>query len=233
MKCRLCGGEMVESKKSWSCENRNCGLVVWKEIGRRAITRKVAEELMRLGRTGVMEFKTKEGKPFAAALVVKNGKVEYEFPKNAKKNDDCTVDVRVEAGSSGRCYLSIRGAVVKQAEVNFGLVSATEAECLALITAAKYVAHYNGSAGKCLIKVSLNNLNLSRYILKERSPRDRWMKELVNLTRKALDQAGKWEVEYRPERRPRLKGGPVADTFPFGVFPWLEAKVRKENGRLL
>jgi hypothetical protein len=24
----------------------------------------------------------------------------------------------------------------------------------------------------------------------------------------------------------------VADTFPFGVFPWLDAKARKENGRL-
>ncbi|MGB9847420.1 MAG: hypothetical protein ACPLRH_07930, partial [Desulfotomaculales bacterium] len=32
--------------------------------------------------------------------------------------------------------------------------------------------------------------------------------------------------------RPRLKGGPVADTFPYGVFPWLEVRVRKENGRL-
>ena len=231
MKCRHCGGKLIENKKSWRCSN--CGLVVWKEIGRRAITEQVVEGLMKNSRTEVMEFKTKEGRPFHAALVVKNGKVEYEYAKKNNNNRNTVAEVRVEAGSSGRCYLSIRGAIGKQAEVNFGLVSATEAECLALITAAKYIAHHTGGAGKCLIKVSLNNLNLSRYILKERSPRDRRMKELVDLTRKTLDQSGKWEVEYRPERRPRLKGGPVADTFPFGVFPWLEAKVRKENGRLV
>lgn len=226
MRCRHCGGEMIESKKSWSC--KNCGLVVWKEIGRRAITRQVVEELMRNGRTKVMEFKTKEGKPFAAALVVKNGKVEYEY---VKKNDDRTVEVRVEAGSSGRCYLSIRGVVAKQAEVNFGLVSATEAECLALITAARYVAHCN--TNPCRIKVSLNNLNLARYLLRERTPRDRKMRLLVEEARKALDRAGRWEAELRQEKRPRLKGGPLAETFPAGIFPWLEMKIDRENGRLV
>lgn len=229
MKCS-CGKELAENEKSWKCGS--CGLVIWKEIGRRRITGQTAEKLVKEGQTEVMEFKARDGRAFNAALVLKNGKVEYEFTKGEKGEKSGKVEVRVEAGSSGRCYLSISGPVSKQAEINFGLVSATEAECLALITAAKYVAHHAG-AGKSLIKVSLNNLNLSRYILKERVPRDRKMKELVACARKELDRAGKWEVEYRPERRPRLKGGPVADTFPFGVFPWLEAKVRKENGRLI
>lgn len=228
MKCS-CGKEFAENEKSWKCNS--CGLVIWKEIGRRRITDQTVQKLIKEGRTEAMEFKARDGRTFTAALVLKNGKVEYEFTKRGKSEKSGRVEVRVEAGSSGRCYLSISGPVSKQAEINFGLASATEAECLALITAAKYVAHHAG-AGKSLIKVSLNNLNLSRYILKERSPRDQKMKELVGFARKELDRAGKWEVEYRPERRPRLKGGPVADTFPFGVFPWLEAKVRKENVRL-
>lgn len=179
-----------------------------------------------------MDFKSREGKTFSAALAIKDGRVRYEFPGDRKGRDEKRAYIRVEAGSSGRCYFSISGSVNKQAEVNFGLVSAAEAECLALLTAARYIGHYSGDA-KCLIRVSLNNLNFSRYILRERIPRDRRMKELVGAARKALDQAGRWEVEYKPERRPRLKGGPLADTFPPGVFPWLDAKARKENGRLV
>ena len=232
MKCCVCGNRVIENSKLWVCENPKCGLKIWKEVGGRQITREIAEELLKNGKTGVLEFKSREGKTFSASLVIKDGRVKYEFPGNRKGQDEKQAHVRVEAGSSGRCYFAITGSVNKQVEVNFGLVSAAEAECLALLTAARYVGHCNGGS-KCFMKVSLNNLNLSRYVLKERSPRDRRMKELVNAARKALDQAGRWEVEYKPERRPRLKGGPLADTFPPEVFPWLDAKVWKENGRLV
>lgn len=231
MECRLCGGKMIENKKSWSCSNRNCGLTIWKEIGRKEITRQIAEELMKNGKTGVLEgFRAKDGKVYSAALVVRNSKVELDFPRK-RVQDSEAINIRVEAGCSGKCYLSISGGVAKKAEISYGLVSATEAECLALITAAKYVVYR--TADKRRLRVSLNNLNLARYILRERTPRDRKMRLLVEEARKCLDRAGKWEVELRQEKRPRLKGGPLAEIFPAGIFPWLEAKVEREGGKIV
>ena len=83
-KCPFCGKNVVEMPKSYSCENRkDCGLVIWKVIAGKQITRKHIDSLLSKGRTDLINgLKSNAGKTFAAYLVLRqeDHKIGFEFP---------------------------------------------------------------------------------------------------------------------------------------------------------
>jgi DNA topoisomerase-3 len=85
-KCPLCGGDVVEQKKSFSCGNwrDGCRFVIWKTIAGKRITARLAQSLIENGQTDVLTgFKSKAGKPFDARLKLVDGEVKFEFPDRA------------------------------------------------------------------------------------------------------------------------------------------------------
>ncbi|WP_242652423.1 topoisomerase C-terminal repeat-containing protein [Desulfofarcimen acetoxidans] len=82
--CPLCGKNIFESAKSYSCSGykEGCKFTIWKEISGKKISEKQAKELIQKGRTAVIKgFKSKTEKKFEAVLVLQEGKVNFEFVK--------------------------------------------------------------------------------------------------------------------------------------------------------
>jgi DNA topoisomerase-3 len=80
--CPLCGAQIIEQKKSFSCSRwrDGCGLTIWKTMSGKRITSSMAKTLLRAGKTSVLKgFKSKSGQPFSARLKLENGKVSFEF----------------------------------------------------------------------------------------------------------------------------------------------------------
>ncbi|WP_062286009.1 DNA topoisomerase III [Neomoorella mulderi] len=81
--CPICGREVMEYPKSYSCSGykEGCRFAIWKEIAGKKITANQAKELLQKGKTGVIKgFKSKTGKKFDAALTLGEGsKVNFEF----------------------------------------------------------------------------------------------------------------------------------------------------------
>ena len=78
--CPLCGSDVVDRPKSYSCSQRSCDLVVWKSVAKKKIGVRTARTLLTKGQTSVLKgFKSKQGRTFNARLVLKGAKVEMEF----------------------------------------------------------------------------------------------------------------------------------------------------------
>lgn len=87
LKCPLCGKEVRKYPRSWSCVGykEGCKFTIWLEICGKKLTDKQINDLIGKGKTGVLKgFKSKAGKSFDASLAVKNGKLEFQFPKAHK-----------------------------------------------------------------------------------------------------------------------------------------------------
>ncbi|WP_273000718.1 hypothetical protein, partial [Hydrogenibacillus schlegelii] len=132
--------------------------------------------------------------------------------------------IRVVAVHSGSAHVAIRGPFERQFAVHFGLVSARMAAALGTIAAAKLIAHEAGN--RHVVAVSTGNLDFARYALREREPRDREMRLILDHMWKTLDRFDEWSLAYHPAKRHRLHGSPAAKDFPRGVFPWLKAEIR-------
>lgn len=74
--CPRCGGHVTESKKSFSCENRACGFVLWKDnrffaAKKKELTRKIAAALLKDGRAELPGCHSeKTGKTYDAVVVL-------------------------------------------------------------------------------------------------------------------------------------------------------------------
>ncbi|MEW5953364.1 MAG: DNA topoisomerase III [Bacillota bacterium] len=84
-KCPLCGRDIVEYPKSYSCSGyrEGCKMTIWKKIAGKKITAKQAQTLLLKGKTAVLKgFKSNAGKEFQAALALgQDGKVNFEFTR--------------------------------------------------------------------------------------------------------------------------------------------------------
>ncbi len=79
-KCPLCGGEFRLFPKLAKCQNEACGLKVWREIAGKKLSDKNLTDLLTKGKTATLKgFTSKAGKKFEAALVLKEGKVAFEW----------------------------------------------------------------------------------------------------------------------------------------------------------
>ncbi len=81
-KCPLCGAEVVERPKSFSCSGGQCRFVIWKTIAGKRITARTAKTLLDHGETSRLEgFQSKAGKPFSASLKLIDGEVKFAFDR--------------------------------------------------------------------------------------------------------------------------------------------------------
>ena len=85
--CPVCGREIVENRKGYSCWSRDdpgCGFVIWKSKAGKSLPVSVARELIKTGRTEkpVTGFKGRSGRSFRARLALQQseeGKWRVEF----------------------------------------------------------------------------------------------------------------------------------------------------------
>lgn len=79
--CPKCGGEVFFKEKYVECQNKDCGFKMWREAAGRKMSENDARALLVDGKTAELSgFKSKEGKPFSAILILKeDGKVGFEF----------------------------------------------------------------------------------------------------------------------------------------------------------
>ncbi|MHB1837369.1 MAG: type IA DNA topoisomerase [Solirubrobacteraceae bacterium] len=88
--CPVCGREIVENRKGYSCwsrEDPGCGFVIWKSKAGKTLTVAIARELIKTGRTerAVTGFKGRSGKSFRARLALEQSeegrwRVEFDEP---------------------------------------------------------------------------------------------------------------------------------------------------------
>ena len=90
-KCPKCGQRVFDTPMAYVCEkaagaNPTCDFRSGKLILQRAIEREQMQKLLATGKTDLLEkFISKKGRPFKAFLVVKDGRVGFEFePREAK-----------------------------------------------------------------------------------------------------------------------------------------------------
>jgi DNA topoisomerase III len=115
--CPVCGHEIVENRKGYSCWARNdpgCGFVIWKGKAGKQLPVEVARELIRTGYTAraITGFKGRSGRSFRARLALQQteeGKWRVEFdepwaregakPPDAEAQDEAEA---VAASADGR-----------------------------------------------------------------------------------------------------------------------------------
>lgn len=84
-KCPLCGGAVVDIDHSklqaYKCEEKSCDFILWKKQFGSKLNAANMGKLLLEGKTGIMNFKSKEGKPYKAKLKFKSDKksLELEF----------------------------------------------------------------------------------------------------------------------------------------------------------
>jgi DNA topoisomerase-3 len=80
--CPLCGSDVIEQEKSYSCSGwrSGCKFAIWKTIAGKRISARTAQALLRRGRSQVLKsFKSKSGRAFDARLKLDQGKVRFDF----------------------------------------------------------------------------------------------------------------------------------------------------------
>ena len=93
-KCPRCGGPVVEIKKGFVCDDRNCGFALWKEsrfftAKKKKLTKELAASLLTAGRMKLTDcYSEKTGKTYDAVVVLDddggqfvNFKLEFEGGK--------------------------------------------------------------------------------------------------------------------------------------------------------
>jgi DNA topoisomerase-3 len=74
--CPRCGGRVTEGKKGFSCENRTCGFILWKDnrffaAKKKELTKKIATALLKDGRAALPGCHSeKTGKTYDAVVVL-------------------------------------------------------------------------------------------------------------------------------------------------------------------
>lgn len=223
MKCPHCGTNITETARSYLCPT--CSLTIWKTIAGKKITYDIAKELFSKGKTPVMDgFISRKGKPFSSALVLEGKRITFKFPEQietASQETNGAINIRVESSNSGTVMLKIDNPINQNSIINYGLVPSRMAECLGMITAISLIKHHSDGHHRKRLTLSINNLDFSRYLLKEHTPRDKQMRANLKYLWQSLKPFNGWEARYQPNKKPKLKGGPQSINYPYGIFPWL------------
>jgi len=80
--CPLCGAVVVEQERSYGCSGWRvgCKFAIWKTIAGKRVSAKMAQTLLRRGRTSLLKgFQSKSGTAFDARLKLEDGAVRFEF----------------------------------------------------------------------------------------------------------------------------------------------------------
>ena len=105
--CPVCGHEIVENRKGYSCwarEDPGCGFVIWKSKAGKTLPLAIAKELIKTGYTAqaVTGFRGRSGRSFRAHLALgqtDEGKWRVEFDELWAKEGAKPPDAEADAGS--------------------------------------------------------------------------------------------------------------------------------------
>lgn len=76
--CPECGSSVIERIKSYSCIG--CDFIIWKKIAGREVSKTVAKMLLEGKKSKPLKgFRSRAGKEFSASLVLKEGRVSFDF----------------------------------------------------------------------------------------------------------------------------------------------------------
>jgi DNA topoisomerase-3 len=81
-RCPLCGSNVIETKKAYSCSNwkkNGCKFVIWNNIAKKKITPAQAKKLIEGKKVAVKGFTSKTGKKFNAYLVYNKNENKVKF----------------------------------------------------------------------------------------------------------------------------------------------------------
>lgn len=226
MLCPICKkAKLKEEATSYACPN--CSFRINKVILTKRITLPMVEDICKNGETKLIKgFVSKKGKLFNAKLLIRGNKLTFAFPDSKKSNfkkdfKQDFVNIRVHSANSGVADINITGKINYTVLVDFGLVPSRMAECLALISAIKYLKHNKIVNGK--ISISANNREFVEYVLKETTPRKKDMRNAIKHLWQTLEPYS-WEIKYERQQRKTLKGGTANKAFPQGLYPWIKLK---------
>lgn len=236
----MCGKQILENPTFYVCDG--CGLKIYKLIADKKITPQIISELLTHGKSSFFDdfYSATKKKHFTAALTIENRAVKFMYPvRNSSPQLEneldhtkpSTIKLRVQSDNSGAVNVSLSGRLFFKSDISYGLVPARMAECLGCITAVKYIKHYLKNVSCLRLTISLNNLDFSRYLLRERKPRDAEIKTALDYLHLILNDFT-WDASFSPVKRPHLTGSPQSSTFPLGVFPWLKVEVNPSHGDL-
>ncbi len=107
--CPVCGHEIVENRKGYSCwarEDPGCGFVIWKAKAGKTLPIQIAKELIRTGytRQAVTGFRGRSGRSFRAHLALQQtdeGKWRVEFDEIWAKEGAKPPEAEGEAAAEG------------------------------------------------------------------------------------------------------------------------------------
>jgi DNA topoisomerase-3 len=107
--CPVCGHDIVENRKGYSCWSRNdpgCGFVIWKGKAGKQLSVSIARELIRSGQSAkaVTGFKGRSGRSFRAHLALSQddeGKWRVEFNEPWAREGAKPPDAEAEEGAEG------------------------------------------------------------------------------------------------------------------------------------
>ncbi len=222
MRCINCKRLVKETGNAYICD---C-LTIPKEILSKKITPEIAQELISSGKTQILDgfISKRTGKQFKASLVVRDKRIVFEFENNVAGN---TAYIRIQSENSGMASVVIKGIMYQSFKISYGHESSRMAECLAAITAVNLVKHTKGINTE--LDISLNNLDAARYILKERVPRNKHIREALQHLFVLLNKFSRWSAKYEKKKRFKLKGSPQGNKFPISVFPQLNPTITEES----
>ncbi len=85
-KCPACGNQIKETKKAYTCGNRDCTFVIWKKIAGKTLSPQMASNLLKYRKSGPFKgFYSKKKKRFSAALILHQTdgqwQVSFDFAK--------------------------------------------------------------------------------------------------------------------------------------------------------
>lgn len=84
-KCPICGKPIVKTPMSYKCSDDRCGFILWNQFCEKDLTETQISQLLLGKQTAVIKgLKRKDGTKFDAALVIKDGKLDFA-PKRLKK----------------------------------------------------------------------------------------------------------------------------------------------------
>lgn len=231
MQCSSCVVDLKEESKLLKCPK--CGLTIWKQTFGHIMTKTEIEELLKNGETKELTFISKERKPFKARLAIRGTRVElvFENQRGGSQTGDNQansniVRLRAESQQPGSVNLTIQtGAQRYNTQINFGLSSTRECECLALIAAADFVKYNSDGYKNMSLNIELNSQEFTNYLLKETTPRDKGMRNLVAYAWGKLSIFKSFIAIYKPQKKMKLEGTNISKFYPKGLFPGLEKRV--------
>ena len=123
--CPLCASDVVEGRRAYGCQSRDCDFEIRTMIAKRKISQTLARVLLAKGVSRRLKgFRSRKGKSFAAALrVAEDGRIQFDFDRkdgdSPRKGRGASTSRRPRAASKPpgprppRCPACRKGEIIK------------------------------------------------------------------------------------------------------------------------